>query len=121
MTARRGEVWYADLNPVRGSEQAGRRPVLDFQDNTVSRFTTTLVTIPFTSNMRRASLPTCVLVSAGEGGLTGESVLICHQMRSIDVQRLGTKLGTISDKTMMNVEDCVLFTLGIELSGGSGI
>jgi mRNA interferase MazF len=74
MTIKRGEVWLADLNPIRGSEQAGIRPVLIFQNNTINTFTTTVVTIPFTTNLRRAALPSCVRVDAGEGGLSNDSV-----------------------------------------------
>jgi mRNA interferase MazF len=60
MTVRRGEIWLADLNPTRGSEQAGTRPVLIFQNNSINRFTSTFLTIPLTTNLKRASLPTCV-------------------------------------------------------------
>ncbi len=65
MTVKRGEVWLADLNPTRGSEQGGTRPVIVFHD-IVSQFSTTLITIPLTTNLRRASLPTCLLIPSGE-------------------------------------------------------
>jgi mRNA interferase MazF len=58
MIAKRGEIWLADLEPTRGSEQAGTRPVIIFQNDMISRFSTTVLTIPLTSNLRRASLPT---------------------------------------------------------------
>jgi len=70
---KRGEVWLADLNPIRGSEQAGTRPVLILQNNSINRFTNTFLAIPLTTNLRRASLPTCVLLSEGEGGLVKDS------------------------------------------------
>ncbi len=73
MIVSRGEIWLAELNPVRGSEQAGTRPVLVMQTNAINRFTTTVPAIPFTTNLRRASLPSCVQVAAGEGGLSSES------------------------------------------------
>ncbi len=63
MMARRGEIWLADLNPVRGSEQAGTRPVLIFQNDLISRYTTTVLALPLTTNLRRAILPSCVLVA----------------------------------------------------------
>ncbi len=66
MTIKRGEVWLADLNPIRGSEQAGIRPVLIFQNDTINAFSTTAVTIPFTTDLRRAALPSCVRVAADE-------------------------------------------------------
>ena len=74
MTVRRGEVWLADLNPIRGSEQAGIRPILVFQNDTINSFTSTVLAIPFTTNLRRAALPSCVRVDADEGGLTSDSV-----------------------------------------------
>ena len=92
MTVMRGEVWLADLNPIRGSEQAGIRPVLIFQNDTINRFTTTVVTIPFTTNLRRARLPSCVLLTTGDGGLTSDSVALCHQLRVLDTLRLMRRL-----------------------------
>jgi len=64
---RRGEVWLADLNPTRGSEQAGIRPVVVFQNDSINKFTKTLISIPLTTNLRRSSLPSSVLISKGEG------------------------------------------------------
>ena len=74
MIVKRGEIWLADLNPIRGSAQAGVRPVLIFQSDTINRFTTTVLAIPLTTNLRRASLPSCVRISKDEGGLTNDSV-----------------------------------------------
>jgi mRNA interferase MazF len=110
---KRGEIWWADLNPIRGSEQAGIRPVLIFQNNAVNAFTTTVLAIPLTTNLRRAKLPTSVRVNAGEGGLTSDSVILCHQLRALDTTRLQGRLGMISPNTMRAVEGCVLFTTGI--------
>lgn len=113
MIARRGEVWYADLNPVQGSEQSGIRPVLVFRNDKINKATTTTLVIPFTSNLRRAALPSCVQVAKGEGGLAAESVLLCHQLRVLDEARFADRLGKISEQTMAEVEICVLYTLGI--------
>jgi mRNA interferase MazF len=113
MTPRRGEIWMADLNPIRGSEQAGVRPVLIFQNELVSKFSTTVLTIPLMTNMRRASLPTCARISKGEGGLASDSVALCHQLRVLDTTRLQRKLGTVSQATLRTIESVVLFTLGI--------
>ncbi len=118
MNFKRGEIWMADLNPVRGSEQAGMRPVLIFQNNAINRFTQTAMTIPLTTNLRRASLPSCVFIHQGEGGLLGDSVVLCHQMRALDrmypsQSRLLRKIGAVSNQTMNDVESRVLFTLGI--------
>lgn len=67
MTVKRGEIWLADLNPTRGSEQAGIRPILIFQNDIVSQFTMTVLAIPLTTNLRRAALPSCVQIPKGEG------------------------------------------------------
>jgi mRNA interferase MazF len=88
MAIKRGEIWLADLNPIRGSEQAGMRPVLILQNNSINKFTRTFLAIPFTTNSRRASLPTCVPLPLGEGGLAEDSVALCHQLRALDKSRL---------------------------------
>jgi len=113
MTIRRGAIWLANLNPTRGSEQAGIRPVLIFQTDLLNRFTTTVLTIPLTTNLRRASLPSCVFLSRGEGGLVSDSVALCHQLRVLDKSRLQRKLGTVSQQTLSAIESGMLFTMGI--------
>ncbi len=113
MIVRRGGIWLADLNPIRGSEQAGTRPVLIFQNNAINRFTTTALAIPLTTNLRRAALPSCVLIGKGEAGLTSDSVALCHQLRALDKSRLLKKLGMTRQQTISAVESCILFTTGI--------
>jgi mRNA interferase MazF len=103
----------ANLSPTRGSEQAGVRPVLTFQNDLLNKFTTTVLAIPLTTNLRRASLPSCVLVSQSEGGLASDSVVLCHQLRVLDKARLLRKLGTVSQQTLSTIEGKVLFTMGI--------
>ena len=114
MIARRGEIWYADLNPTQGSEQAGVRPVLIFQNNRINAAISTAIVIPLTTNLRRAALPSCLQIARGEGGLTAESVLLCHQMRVVDEARLTKKLGVVGEQIMADAEVCVLYTLGIQ-------
>jgi mRNA interferase MazF len=113
MIVKRGEIRLANLDPTRGSEQAGTRPVLLLQNDLVSKFTTTVLAIPLTTNLRRAALPSCVKLSQGEGGLASDSVALCHQLRVLDKTRLQRKLGTVSQATIVAVENCVLFTTGI--------
>ncbi len=108
-----GEIYLADLGSTRGSEQAGRRPVLVFQNDLISRFTRTVVCIPLTTNLRRAQLPSCLLLQAGEGGLARDSVLLCHQLRVLDQSRLVTRLGQVSDSILTEIDRVVVFTLGI--------
>ncbi|MEG4168086.1 MULTISPECIES: type II toxin-antitoxin system PemK/MazF family toxin [unclassified Microcoleus] len=92
MTVRRGEIWIAALDPTQGSEQAGVRPIIIFQNDTIARYTTTVISIPLTTNLRRASLPSSVFILSGEGGLTQDSVALCHQMRVLDKTRLRNKV-----------------------------
>lgn len=113
MNVTRGEIWLADLDPTQGSEQAGFRPVLVMQNNAINRSTTTVLCIPLTGNLRRAKLPTCVQVAQGEGGLASDSVVLCHQTRVLDKTRLKTRLGSLSEATLLAVEARLLFTLGI--------
>jgi mRNA interferase MazF len=108
-----GEIYLADLGPTHGSEQAGRRPVLILQNDLVSRFTRTVICIPFTTNLRRARLPSCLLLQAGEGGLAQDSVILCHQVRVLDQSRLITRLGQVSDSILIEIERVVMFTMGI--------
>ena len=88
MKVERDNVFLADLNPIRGSEQAGIRPVLIFQHNRVNKASHTIISIPFTTNLNRAVLPTCVQVAQGEGGLTQASVALCHQFAFLIKQGL---------------------------------
>ena len=113
MIVKRGDIWLADLNPIRGSEQAGVRPVFILQNDAISRFTTTILAIPFTTNLRRAILPSCVRVASGEGGLASDSVALCHQLRVLDKTRLIRQIGSASQVTTAAIERCVLFTLGV--------
>jgi len=113
MNPKRGEIWLADLNPTRGSEQAGTCPVLVFQNDFISRFSTTVLAIPFTTNLRRASLPTCLLIEKGASGLSSDSVLLCHQLRVLDKGRLLRRIGCVSAQTLAAIEGRALFTLGI--------
>lgn len=113
MTPKRGDVWLADLNPIKGSEHAGTRPVLIFQNDSINKFTTTFLAIPFTTNLRRAALPSCVRVAQGVGGLASDSVALCHQLRVLDKSRLLHKLGQFENETLSDIEAHVMFTIGI--------
>jgi mRNA interferase MazF len=115
MKVERGEIWLANLDPTKGSEQAGTRPIIIFQENTLSKFTSTVITIPLTTNLRRAALPTCLLISSGQGGLNQDSVALCHQLRVLDKTRLIKRLGILDADAIANLEKIVLFTLGYEM------
>ncbi|MBP8252529.1 MAG: type II toxin-antitoxin system PemK/MazF family toxin [Herpetosiphon sp.] len=113
MKPKRGELWLADLNPIRGSEQAGTRPVMIFQQNRLNRLIPTVVAIPFTTNLKRAKLPSCVLISAVDSGLDHDSVALCHQIRVLDSSRLIRQLGTLPTSAITAINTCVLWTLDI--------
>jgi len=112
---KRGEVWLANLNPTQGSEQAGIRPVIIFQNDIISQFSTTTITIPLTTNQRRASLPICMLIEQGDGGLSEDSVALCFQIRVLDKTRLIRRLGQLSAETIAQLEEVMLVTLGYEV------
>jgi mRNA interferase MazF len=110
----RGDVYLADLNPSRGSEQAGIRPVIIVQRDTLDRFTTTVVVFPVTSNLRRARIPGTVVIPSGEGGLMQESVVLCYQIVVIDRQRLIQKLGTLSPSYLLILKEALNYTLQLD-------
>ena len=102
--AARGDIWLADLNPVRGHEQAGRRPVLVVSVDAFNQSRAALVVIiPITSTLR--PIPFHVVVQPPEGGLTNPSALLCEAVRSISKDRLVTRWGAVSTATMSQVED----------------
>ncbi|MEI6491551.1 MAG: type II toxin-antitoxin system PemK/MazF family toxin [Verrucomicrobiota bacterium] len=104
VSAARGDIWLADLNPVRGHEQAGRRPVLVVSVDAFNQSRADLVVvIPITSTLR--PIPFHVVVQPPEGGLTNPSALLCEAVRSISKDRLVTRWGAITAATMLQVED----------------
>jgi mRNA interferase MazF len=113
MTApRRGEVWIVDLDPIRGHEQAGRRPALVVSVDQFNAGPAELVTIlPITSKQR--AVRSRVEVRPPEGGLTTTSYVICEQTRTISTQRLGRQLGTVTRPTMSTVDAILRMLLGL--------
>ena len=116
MPLRRGDVYLANLDPTKGSEQAGKRPVLIFEHDGLCNVGATVVVIPFTGNLRRAKLPTCLLIPAGEGGLRSDSVALCHQIRALDRSGLVEYWGRLTPSWLAAVERTVAFTLGMRAS-----
>ncbi len=109
----RGDIYLANLNPSRGSEQAGIRPVIIVQHNNIDRFTRTAVVIPLTTNLRRAKIPGTIIIPVGEGGLTKESVALCYQIVVIDRQRLKQYLGKLSVDYLKQLGDAIRYTLDL--------
>jgi mRNA interferase MazF len=111
-SATRGDIWLADLNPVRGHEQAGRRPVLVVSVDAFNQSRATLVVvIPLTSTQR--NIPFHVVVQPPEGGLTNPSYLLCEAVRSISKARLLIRWGGLRPATMAKVEDRLRVLMGL--------
>jgi mRNA interferase MazF len=108
----RGDVWLADLNPVRGHEQAGRRPVLVISEDVLNRSPAGLVIVlPITSTQRgiRSHVP----LTPPEGGLRGPSVILCEAVRCVDKSRLTDRWGAVSPTTLAQVEDLLRILVGL--------
>jgi mRNA interferase MazF len=114
----RGDIYLADLNPSRGSEQAGIRPVVIVQRGAIDRFTQTVVIVPITSNLRRLNIPGTFTIPTGEGGLTQESVALCYQIAVIDRQRLIRQLGRLSLSYIQQLNEALVYTLELDESIG---
>ena len=109
-----GDIFIADLEPVKGSEQGRKRPVVVFQNPDVSAFTSTDICIPLTSKMTRLGLSGTCFIKKGIGGLPEDSVALCFQMRAIDKTRLGKRYGKIETTALPDVVDGILSALGIQ-------
>lgn len=109
---KRGELYYADLSPVIGSEQGGIRPVLVVQNDVGNKYSPTVIAAAVTSKINKARLPTHIELSASVYGLTKDSVVLLEQIRTIDKKRLKDKIGLLSEQTMMRVDDALLISLG---------
>ena len=112
---RRGDVFYANLDPVVGDEIGKRRPVLIVQNDIGNRHSTTVIAAAITEySSKKASYPVCVAVDANEGGLRKRSIVNCSQIRTLDRKRLcGTSLGHVSQETMASVEQALRNSLGM--------
>lgn len=108
-----GEVYRARLDPVLGSEQGKKRPVIVFQNPNLSRFTTTFLCVPMTTNMKRLGLPGTCRVRRGEGGLSQEGVAIAFQLRALDASRLEKRYGKLSAPAIESVADAILDAFGV--------
>ena len=113
MEVKRGDVFLVDLNPIRGTEQAGIRPVLVIQIDKANKVSPHTIVIPFTTRIREAVLPSHTKIPAGAGGLEKDSVLLCEQVRVIDKARLMKKLGSLSADYMEQVERSLKIILGM--------
>lgn len=113
MIVKRGEIYYADLSPVVGSEQGGVRPVLIVQNEIGNKYSPTVIIAAITSKINKGKLPTHVEISAEEYGLPKDSVILLEQIRTIDKKRLKEKIGYLSPEVMKQVDEAIQISFGL--------
>jgi mRNA interferase MazF len=113
LTVKRGEIYYADLSPVVGSEQGGIRPVLIVQNDMGNKHSPTVIAAAITSRQYKADLPTHISLCAARCGLPQDSVVLLEQVRTIDKARLKSKMGEITDNDMYKINKGLSISLGL--------
>lgn len=113
MNILRGDIYYADLSPVIGSEQGGLRPVLIVQNDVGNKYSPTVIAAAITSKMSKAKLPTHIDVLGESVGLAKDSVILLEQIRTIDKKRLREKMGHLDDNIMSEVNDAITVSFGL--------
>lgn len=113
MIVKRGDVFFADLSPVVGSEQGGIRPVLVIQNDIGNRFSPTVIVAAITAQIQKAKLPTHVEIDAKTYGFERNSVILLEQIRTIDKQRLTDKITHLDDEMMLKVNEAIQISLGL--------
>ena len=110
---KRGDIFYADLSPVVGSEQGGTRPVLIVQNDTGNRHSPTVIAAAITSQTNKAKLPTHIELSGRAVGLTKDSVVLLEQIRTIDKRRLREHMGRLDESMMNRVDNAIAVSFGL--------
>ena len=125
---KRGDIYYADLSPVVGSEQGGLRPVLIIQHDVGNRYSPTVIAAAITSRMSKTRMPTHIDIYADKVGLAKDSVILLEQVRTLDKQRLKEKMGHLDDRIMNEVNSAIAVSFGLStvetpssVGGGEGI
>jgi mRNA interferase MazF len=113
MNIKRGDIYYADLSPVIGSEQGGLRPVLIVQNDVGNRYSPTVIAAAITSRMSKTKLPTHIDITGIETGLARDSVILLEQIRTIDKKRLKEKMGHLDEATMISVNSAIQVSFGL--------
>lgn len=113
MIVKRGDIFYADLSPVIGSEQGGVRPVLVIQNDIGNKYSPTIIISAITSQINKAKLPTHIEITAPDYGLPKDSVVLLEQIRTIDKKRLREKIGYFDEELMDKVDDCLKISVGL--------
>ena len=111
---KRGDIYYADLSPVVGSEQGGMRPVLIVQNDTGNRHSPTVIAAAITSQMGKARLPTHIQLQGQRVGLSRDSVILLEQIRTIDKSRLRERMGRLDENTMSAVDSAIAVSFGLQ-------
>ena len=115
MVIKRGDMFYADLSPVVGSEQGGIRPVLVIQNNIGNKYSPTVIVSAITSQLNKSKLPTHIELDSEEFGLKADSIILTEQIRTIDKSRLKEKIGHINDaKVMSQIDNALGVSFGLE-------
>lgn len=113
MAIKRGDVFFADLSPVVGSEQGGTRPVLIIQNDIGNRFSPTVIVAAITAQIQKAKLPTHVEINAAKNGFERDSVILLEQVRTIDKSRLTDKITHLDELLMEKVDEALEISLGL--------
>ena len=115
MNIKRGDIYYADLSPVVGSEQGGLRPVLIVQNDIGNRYSPTVIAAAITSRISKTKLPTHIDVPGEDTGLAKDSIILLEQIRTIDKRRLKEKMGHLDDKTLSSVNSAIEVSFGLSV------
>ena len=113
MSVKRGDIFYADLSPVVGSEQGGLRPVLIIQNDIGNRYSPTVIAAAITSRLSKTHLPTHIDIYAEKAGLSKDSVILLEQVRTLDKRRLKEKMGHLDDDVMQVVNSAIAVSFGL--------
>jgi len=113
MTVKRGEIYYADLSPVVGSEQGGIRPVLIVQNDIGNRYSPTVIAAAITSQTDKNKLPTHIELDPAHCGLTKDSIVLLEQIRTIDKRRLKERMGRVDDAAMGRIDRALQVSFGL--------
>lgn len=114
MSIKKGDLYFADLSPVMGSEQGGVRPVLVVQNDVGNKFSPTIIVAAITSKRNKADLPTHVEIAADGNGLSKNSTVLLEQLRTIDKRRLKERIGAIDQTRLPEVNEALSISLGID-------
>ena len=110
---KRGDIYYADLSPVVGSEQGGMRPVLIIQNDVGNKYSPTVIVAAITSRMSKTKLPTHIDVYADRAGVARDSVVLLEQLRTLDKRRLKEKMGHLDEQVMHSIDTAIAVSLGL--------